>query len=570
MNLTQFWIPVRSRGNYEPYLWKIPDKYNQPFDDVIINNEFSGNCLIYDVIKMKFYAKDCNEKFPILCVDDVYSDLIKLACPEDYYTTPFEGFQNYCFKISDNESFANESYLFSFTSVEKRFIFQRLINHVDAKSRVVVNIFPNEKLENVYEFQLNDKLTKLNYTNWNQSLQIDNGTKYITANFHGKWNLGESYDYVAYEKEIEVRTPLMYLKFNAIKRKLTLTVSSIEFVWKSDPDESGISCFTNADKNLLETVEVSDLISEEELESGVKISIFKIDIKSDNPGEYWCSALALPNFTEISAKKVVAWKNIDGPSYSVLINVKCGLCENISTNDYTEKLAEDLKETLNNNLIGEVRVMQIVLISKPNVRFIFHITLDTENDIDESDEDEMDDLGLTDNCLSLYVYRKTLRKILETMNINSMKYHYISLNNTEYCLPDSLTSISHNLNWVSAKIGESTVPKELCVTASGIPVNRRCVGDFIYGAVWGNYHFNHEACNKTVDPVTKKFYELGKAFNKLFLPHFILRPLYFMDRDVRICLSVCQWCRDLRNYLNDFAWHRAFLGNFSVHKSFFY
>lgn len=516
LNLTKFWIPVSSRGNYEPYLWKIPEKYNQPFDDVKINNEFNGNCLIYDLIEMKFYAKDCNEQFPTLCVDDVYSDLIKLACPEDYYTTTFEGFQNYCFKISDNESFANESYLFSFTSVEKRFIFQRLINHVDSKSRVITNIFPNEKFENIYEFQLNDKLSNLNYTNWNQSLKIDNRTKYITANFHGKWNLGETYDYVAYEKEIEMKEPQMFLKFNAFKRKLTLTVSSNEFIWREDDDDSGITCFTNADKNLLQTIEVDDLITEEELESGVKCTIYKIDIKNDNPGEYWCSALALPNFKEIQTKKVIAWKNINGPSYSVLINVLCGLCDNISTNDYTENLAKDLKETLSSYLIDEVRVMKIDLISKPNARFIFHITINTDNESDDSDEDEMDDLGLTDNVLSLYLFRKNLRKILETMNSKSLKYHYISLNSTEYCLPESLMSSIFNLNWLAAKIGESTVPKELCVSANGIPAHRRCVGDFIYGAVWGKYNFDQGICNKTVDSITQKFFEFGKIFFYFF------------------------------------------------------
>lgn len=488
---------------------------------MLINNEFNGNCVIYDLIKMKFYAKDCNENFPILCIDEVYSDLIKLACPDEYYTTPFEGFQNLCFKISDNESFTNESYLFSFTSVEKRFIFQRLINHVDTKSKVVTNIFPNEKFENIYEFQLNDKLTNLKYTNWNHSLTMDNRTKYITANFYGKWNLSETYDYVAYEKEIVIKTPQIYLHFNALTRKLTLTVTSNEFIWKEDDDDSGILCFTNADKNLLETINVDDLISEEELLiSGLKISIYKIDIKSDNPGEYWCNALSVPNFKPIESKKIVAWKNIDGPSYSVLINVKCDLCESISTNDYTKNLAKDLKETLNNHIIGEVRVMKIDLINKPNVRFIFHITINSDNDSNESDdgsdEDEMDDLGVSDSVLNLYVYRKTLRKILETMNINSLKYQYISLNNTEYCLPDSLISSNSDLNWITAKIGETTVPKELCVSAYGIPANRKCIGDFIHGAVWGNYH-SHGVCNKTVDPITKQLFELGKINFFFFL-----------------------------------------------------
>lgn len=47
------------------------------------------------------------------------------------------------------------------------------------------------------------------------------------------------------------------------------------------------------------------------------------------------------------------------------------------------------------------------------------------------------------------------------------------------------------LHWPVATIGQTVLPRELCVNLEGAPVQRQCIGDFVVGAFWSDENENN-------------------------------------------------------------------------------
>jgi hypothetical protein len=67
--------------------------------------------------------------------------------------------------------------------------------------------------------------------------------------------------------------------------------------------------------------------------------------------------------------------------------------------------------------------------------------------------------------------------LVETLHVRS----------TKFCHEEEVYS-SRTLHWPVATIGQIVLPRELCVTWEGVPVQRQCIGDFIVGAFWSDEH----------------------------------------------------------------------------------
>lgn len=113
--------------------------------------------------------------------------------------------------------------------------------------------------------------------------------------------------------------------------------------------------------------------------------------------------------------------------------------------------------------IENVRVMKIesIDVTRNVSRLIFHVTISMENDFDDSEEDHLE---LSLEMLQIYKIRNYLHNMLNSSKQTSHVYKYISLNSTEYCLPDSISAFTE-LSWVNAKIGETSAPKNYAYPA---------------------------------------------------------------------------------------------------------
>lgn len=301
-----------------------------------------------------------------------------------------------------------------------------------------------------------------------------------------------------------------------------------EFLWREHSDEPGIKCFTDSDNELIRDVRVEDevwsgLLTMDDITTvgETSRSVYELRTYGDGPGYYWCDGHAVPNFELIQSEPIVAYKNVDGEVFAVLIETHCNQCHHYFKSKFVKEMARKFKDYLNNlrkkfrrQMLDEinienVRVMKIEWINVPqNVsQIIFHVTVSLEHDIDDSEEDH---LQMSDDMIQVYKLRNYLHQMLSSTK--SPEYKYVSLNSTEYCLPDSISVIT-DLSWVNAKIGETSAPKELCLAGNGLPVRRQCVGDFIYGGQWTNRSGSMAPCsNQALSPITQTLYDIDRMF----------------------------------------------------------
>ncbi|GBM88568.1 hypothetical protein AVEN_185679-1, partial [Araneus ventricosus] len=74
-----------------------------------------------------------------------------------------------------------------------------------------------------------------------------------------------------------------------------------------------------------------------------------------------------------------------------------------------------------------------------------------------------------------------LFEALKRLGINTED---IALESTVSCPREMSHYNGHHLTWPETPIGQSTLPDEMCVTAEGSALERKCLGDFYTGAHW--------------------------------------------------------------------------------------
>lgn len=113
--------------------------------------------------------------------------------------------------------------------------------------------------------------------------------------------------------------------------------------------------------------------------------------------------------------------------------------------------------------------------------------------------------GLPAQYLDHYQTYKSLTAGLESLN--SERVRFLGVNSTEYCLPESLHLAPGKNIWWPARLGESVAPRNLClIEQSGLPVTRRCLGDYLYGCAW-DWNPGSELCTGQHRPTTSALYQ---------------------------------------------------------------
>lgn len=207
--------------------------------------------------------------------------------------------------------------------------------------------------------------------------------------------------------------------------------------------------------------------------------------------------------------------------FAMFVDTMCEKCEKLFLENYIKSLAKEFKNYLQDLYkkvkklfdyrisIENVRVMKIekiypksYLTSKQYAKILFHLTVSSDHDFEE---DEENGLNMPGEQLKIYHMKKIIHSVLTS--VRSKQFIYTSMNSTEYCLPDQLSS-GGELSYVVAKIGEITAPRELCLLSNGLPVLRLCVGDFLYGGVWQN--LTRQQCVNRVSDITKNLYHIDQ------------------------------------------------------------
>lgn len=566
-DINEVWMPAKRSSKFGSVIWMLSNNMygdTVEFDELHINLEEHNNLAENGCFSATAHSnfrfgaiQSCATQLPHLCIYNAHAErLIQLACPKNFYTTPFGGKEQlHCYSRQRIEPGITKKPTDPSRSLKDRLDFTLTEEWIDAacqggnlmtinssmKVAVMRQLATQLKFPakdrclfavadgNMYVKEMSDwanVAANAVYVNWNYPIRDGH---FLTTDVMGKWNwINESFKCMLCELSVDMQTPVLALNFDEAKGRLYLTVYSQEFLWRKSSDEAGIKCFTNADYALVRTVKVNnkkwagilngdDTFSTDSNEQSRTISktVYELKLYGDGPGYYWCHGHAIPDLRQIDSPKIVAHRRLRGDVFATLITTVCERCERLFLTKQLRELARDFREYLRNLYrsvkqqfqnkidIENVRAMQIDDIQpKKQARILFHITVSSSYDFDNSENA----VNISVDQFRIYKIKEILMRVLSSAQ--SPRFTFISLNSTGLCLPDTLRIVSGQLSWISATIGEITAPRELCLLNDGLPVLRQCVGDFLYGGVWRN--LTRQQCHSDISNITRQLYEVNR------------------------------------------------------------
>lgn len=557
------WMPASRFIDFGPIAWQLAGReYGESveFDDVELEeSEDNGvveerGCFSLNITNLGRSGgdEDCERRYPILCVYNEERPLLQLACPEGMFATRYEGRQQKCIstkRISEvNSALSRQSRqsqlswvesecrgeLYSLESVEKTMLFESLAtrSNLGTRDRCLFGVLPNVLIESHLDWSILSPF--VNYVNWASS---DRPGNIVTTDRRGKWFWSDEFTCIVCEQRLELLRPQISLKF--FDGHLYAVVYNSEFLWRHQSDDPGFKCFTDSDNELIRTVKIEGevwsgtLDDENVLTTSIRYKsrvVYELRTYGDGPGYYSCRGHALPNFRLIESKPVVAYRHIKGKVFAVQVQTHCNDCRRYFQNQCIKEIARRFRDQLNylrtqsqrqlaeNGVeisIENVRVMRIIDINIPTntSSILLHVTVSMDHEIDSSEEDLLE---MPSDILKIYQMRNILRRMFTDYKGNAgLEFKFEWITNTEYCLPDSISSVSA-LTWGSAQIGAILAPKELCLLPNGLPIRRECIGDFIFGGKWQHFSSQQQVCDQQrLSPITQSLYEIHRQYTTI-------------------------------------------------------
>ncbi|XP_055922978.1 uncharacterized protein LOC129953673 [Eupeodes corollae] len=560
-----FWMPVqRAEGNrYNPLVWKLPGK---EWGEILTNykyNELSDkNCLIAAINPFLFalHMSHCNERHHSVCVFKRKNLAIKSVCPQNYGALSYK--PNICYGIEwDVEPNQDVRRLSAGEYFDNRNAIRQILDVIDYDDSFLLS-----------------------------PVHI-NGVRYdLLINKKDKMEIGPGYRSMRYlgVKQMKMDPGAMvelFLKFDAELDGIVLTVYNRNSIWRLDEKDYGFKCFTNADSEATKSVKVKDVIWEN---SDQTKTMYELKLYGDGPGYYWCEAHTVYNFTHVLSKKIVATRKHKGHTFSTFFDMPCDgkTCQIVhdSKKDLGKQAEKALKTLMNQPRekekfkelkIHSVRVMNIESIDETlqQINLLCHISASLKNSaVDDSDEvsseeddEEEDEQGVRHDTVVRMTIRNFLNDIIKLNNANSS-----SVNSTEFCFPEALSTNSKN-QWLTATRGETATTRDLCLQSNGLPISRKCLGDFLYGAMWDTVNSNHISCIHNIPPklITSHLFRIDhskrpnkdpekamkdvKAMIRDNFNHLIPADLFYLGRIVRSITTKVIALRSMANTIDPFS-----------------
>lgn len=498
-NITQHWLPVRRLNNFMPFQIMLPGKkWGQIVDDDVGNNlNYKSN---HKCVSMRYASKinnpktepkiqpmitDCNALLPSICV--FQRDFITTSgCPNGLGALSYHPSE--CYGIDWKQKRIKEEH--QKIRIEEYFQNQVL-------REVLKKVIPKDKR---YEyFQVDDFRDSSN----KNFLILMNQKEMVKIQKEGSKKLP-----ILYKETIDPKTEntaQLTLRVDTTVEELLLVVYNRENLWHIDDDDEdyGITCFSNADYDLLRDAKI-DLVWENKEKTK---SIFKVKLVADDPGEYWCEGHSFHNFQLVSTPKIVAAKEKRGHAFAIRIITTCtsitdgkviskAACDRLY--GYEKVLARKMQSELRAQsrnfspdlVIHNVRIMSVEKISFPQIDCWIHLTASLKNSaVDNSDEESSEEDDSTENDGRIRHDTAIRMQVWTLLKQLIAVYSYNSLNpvvrSTQFCFPDPMKLENGDIYmWQQVERGQLGVLSKICLQESGMPLTRRCIGDFIRGAYW--------------------------------------------------------------------------------------
>ncbi|XP_013111863.2 uncharacterized protein LOC106090275 [Stomoxys calcitrans] len=496
-NIDRIWLPVKRIENraFNPYFIRLPGvRWNKLYDEFTFGQHIASadnHCVgaylsqVQDVPQIKIEPTNCNDNLHAVCFFSCDELVSKNGCPQNFGALSYR--PNECYGMTwEGHKFPQDMRMLS-------------VSEYYEKQNALRIVFEDHKIP------------------FGDNVEV-RGTKEVPG---GRWAINMSknqlslipvnqrirslcLEHVPIRKDVE-----MTLRIEQEDDMLVLTVYNKFYIWSlNSKGDFTIYCFAMANYGELSKV---DLQKFWENESQTK-TMYKLDIKSDNPRQYWCEAHTIFGFTVVRSARIVTARRKRGHHFAFHIDysLKKAILPNpirkyikLFTNDIEKMLkAQRTSDTkFDNLLVGNVRIMDILQVESSQLQFICHVTVSLKSSLveysSESSQSFEDEEIIRSETQVIVLERNLLKELILGMQYGLPQ----TVRSTEYCVPEH--------QWPRTAVGQTATPSTFCLQKNGLPMFRKCLGQFIEGAFWDNRSSDASQCTaKTEHIITEDLFNM--------------------------------------------------------------
>lgn len=240
------------------------------------------------------------------------------------------------------------------------------------------------------------------------------------------------------------------LKFKSKKYRLYLIITSAESLYPINDDLA--ICFKdgeNFEKVTIKKINVDEKKTKNKNHNYITQTIvYELNI-NDEPAEYFCIAQQKPNLNLIQSNYVVARKKSKQYIYVTQLTA-----------------LYNITAYLNNELVHMVDVKLQLYRMNPikdtnYTNYLYHITHKSSSNV----------YG------EYYKIEKIVKKFANTNRNVTLNY----FRDVDECFPDVTIALNTIIKWNKTKIGNTAYSSDVCLQENGLPLIRKCIGNFLYG-----------------------------------------------------------------------------------------
>lgn len=547
-NIPSVWLPARRDQPFGPLVTKLPGRrWGTRFQNVASNSlvkiskswSLHNNCATLNIDELVVETKNCSTKLPTVWAKSIptQQELLQVSCPKEYYAAKCDiGKSNRCFKIYNNLTYpvtwikASEvcrmkrnGNLMKISSAYDTSVFLKMAKKSELRFGSKCWMGLKRKDGTMNGFVWSSGLEEVTFVNWNSEHAKDQsamkfGTRGVVHG-DGTWSLLPDYSTLkcfVCEAAADLIGSELSVKFFPLSNKLRLRVYFPHGLWRDSTEDKGFECFTDSAGNLIRsvkttqiwdrtwTVEDIELINRIRRNGGkfnlsfhVHKKMYELEYDKQSSGHYWCEGHKIPNFEHIKSNTVLVIGQASGRIYSLILDIH-GNCEDgkdMKSCDPTfsnilEQTALNLMDKISSLKVASLRAMRIInVFNNGTLRILFHIQ------------------SPQSNKTFLHDYGQIMGIVTQTVERYRHVYTFQSLHSTENCPPHVTYEDSRLLNWNITPLGSTSVSTELCLDEDGMPVRRKCLGNFIDGAEWNQP--SGKCVNKDISNITLSLHKLA-------------------------------------------------------------
>ncbi|PSN54271.1 hypothetical protein C0J52_08615 [Blattella germanica] len=546
--LTRIWLPAKRHKPFGVFITRLPgSRWGSRYINSTKHPNFKlskswslhNDCLSLRLKHSLLETTDCNENLPAVCILDISKEksLMQVSCPKEYLVPKYyvdnskRGFKIY-HNLTESLTWEQaetvcrknnqQGQLFQISSSYDNYLFLEMAKLVEMNSRTKCWIGLMKDADSFVWSVRNASLEKVNFVNWDSSsvTYFDTGTRGV-INSNGSWSLFPEYSTLkcfVCEAIVDYIPPEMSVKYFPQYNSVHVRVYWPYGLWKENFDHKGFQCFTDADDDLIQVIDAKEIWSKNWTLDDIKMleyirnksgnsnlnldihkKVYELIFNTSSPGLFWCQGHTIPNLELVESNTVLVTGEDGGRIYSMILDVhnQCIPNKNMTKCDPTfsnilETISEGVSKVLPVQEMTKVRAIKILdVYDNGTLKILFHLWIRGNRKL----------LTLSSNGPP-FEFKEFIERY---RNI----YTFYSLKSTKACPPDITFYDGKGLHWKATGLGFTAVPVELCIGEEGVPINRKCAGDFVMGASWlepsGRCH------NNAISNITQSLYDL-KAF----------------------------------------------------------